>query len=389
MNKNQKKILILNPNIPPRAIKFLNLLVKESVFDYNVFFYSVSSKNRRWNIDKKAIKFKYKILKSFEIGFGIKDYFPFIISLDFIYELLKLKPDVIVVPGWADMPSYISTIYCLFTGCKLILRSESTKYEKSFRRTLFAPITKFVIRTASSFIASGTQARKYLISLGATPKKIFVGYSPIDVEYFQKRAFLSLSKRNAIRRKMGVPKTAKIILFVGQLIVRKGIYDLIDSFASIATSEPNAFLVFIGYGPELGNLKDLVSKLNIQNRVIFINFVPNEELPRYYTASDIFVLPSYEETWGIVVNEAMACGLPVVVNEHVGSSHDLVRDGISGIVFKSGKTEELTRGLRILLDNGVLRQKFSKNAKQIIRSFDLENLKAAMIKAIVYVLSDN
>jgi hypothetical protein len=131
--KKNIKVLILNPNIPPRAIKLFNNLSQSKIYDYNVFFYKVASKNRKWKINIKDLKFKYKILKSFEIGIGFRDYFPFIVSLNFLPSLIKLKPDVIIIPGWSDMPSYLSFIYCRLFGAKLVLRSESTKYEKSIR----------------------------------------------------------------------------------------------------------------------------------------------------------------------------------------------------------------------------------------------------------------
>lgn len=313
---------------------------------------------------------------------GIKDYYPFIISLDFVWKLLKLKPEVIVIPGWSDMPSYISALYCFFTGHKLVLRSESTAYERSFRRTFFMPIAKLMIKMADAYITSGTRAKEYLVSLGANPQNVFVGYSPIDVDYFQEKSTLSATAKANIRSKMGVTSKSKVVLFVGQLIIRKGVFDLINAFAPIAFDDLDAVLVFIGYGPELNNLKHRARELNIQNKVIFIDFVPNEELPCYFAASDIFVLPSHEETWGIVVNEAMACGLPVIVNSLVGSSSDLVKNNQNGYLYSSANPKSLEKLIRILLINSNLRKLMSFRSREIAKRFNFNQLIEAFIQSI-------
>ena len=168
------KVLLLNPTVPPRTEPILNRLAKDPSIDLAVFFYSVSAKNRRWQLKRKSLNFKYKILKSFDISWYGKDYFPFNISIDFLSSLLKLKPDVIVVPGWADLSSYISAVYCRLFGKKLVLRSESTIHEKSWRRTLFMPLSKFMVHLADAYTASGTRARNYLVKLGAEKEKIFI-----------------------------------------------------------------------------------------------------------------------------------------------------------------------------------------------------------------------
>lgn len=376
------KVLLLNPTIPPRALPILNGIAEDASIDLTVFFYSISAKNRRWVLNEKNMRFKYKILKSFDIGFYGKDYFPFTISTDFLQRLVKLNPDVVIVPGWTDLNSFIGAIYCKFFDRKLVLRSESTKYEKSWRRTVFMPLTKFMVHSANAYTASGTRARDYLIALGALKEKIFIGYSTIDVKRFSKDSKLSLKQKIELRKKLGIGRNDKVIMFNGQLILRKGVYDLLVAFKRIQKKYPEAKLLMVGYGQELGGIRKYINKNMLKKKVILTGFIENTLLPKYYAISDIFTLPSREETWGIVVNEAMACGLPVVVGDRVGSSEDLVKDGKNGYVFESGNSKDLFMSLLKLVRSEKRRILFGIYSQKYITKFNLDNIEKSLVKAI-------
>ena len=376
------KVLLLNPTVPPRAEPILNGLANDPSIDLTVFFYSVSARNRRWQLKGKLLNFKYKILKSFDIGWYGKDYFPFNISIDFLSSLLKLKPDVIVVPGWTDLSSYISAVYCRLTGKKIILRSESTIYEKSWRRTLFMPLTKFMVHLADAYIASGTRARDYLVKLGAEKEKIFIGYSTVDIRRFSRKSKMSYLEKNDTKENLGIKGGGKIIMFNGQLITRKGIYDLLKAFNKLLNKYSNIYLLLVGYGQEYKKIKEIIKNNSLRGKVVLAGFIENTELPRYYGIADIFVLPSREETWGIVVNEAMACGCPVVVGSRVGSSEDLVQHKKNGMIFRSGNVTSLYKALDFILSDKRRMKKMGDKASTHIKKFDLEGITGALLEAI-------
>jgi len=349
------------------------------------FFYSISAKNRRWRIDKKNIKFKYRILKSFDIRVGKEDYIPFTISTNFLKALMDFNPDVVIVPGWADLPSYVSAIYCKLFGKKFILRSESTLNEKNWRRTLFMPLTKFMLHSADAYVAAGTRARDYLIQLGAKRGEVFVGYSTIDVNRFSRDSKLSGKEKTRFRRDLGVPPNNKIVMFNGQLIIRKGVYDLLKAFKRCLFLFPDTTLLLVGYGMEKSGIEKYVKDNKLTSKVVLPGFVDNRLLPKYYGISDIFVLPSREETWGMVINEAMASGLPVIAGNKVGAGADLVKSGVNGYIFPSGNINKMVIAIEKLLKDKTKRISFGRESRRIINSFGIDQLVEAILKSIYYV----
>ncbi|HJX58993.1 MAG TPA: glycosyltransferase family 4 protein [Patescibacteria group bacterium] len=379
------KVLLLNPTIPPRAIPILKDLSREPGIDLMVFFYSISAKNRRWQVNRKTIKFKYQILKSFDIPFGKNDYIPFTVSFNFLKKLLISKPNVVIAPGWADFPSYVSAIYCKLFGKKLILRSESTVYEDNWRRKVFMPLTKFMVNCADAYIAAGTRAKNYLVKLGAKKEKIFVGYSAIDVKLFSLVSKASWAEKVALRKKLGIGPKDRVVMFNGQLIIRKGVYDLLEAFKKILLSFPNATLLMVGYGMEMLGIEKYIRDNRLTKKVILTGFVDNKLLPKYYGISDIFVLPSREETWGMVINEAMASGLPVITGDKVGAGADLIKSGVNGYIFPSGNINKMVTAIEKLLKDRSKRVRFGMESRRIINSFGIDQLVEAILKSIYSV----
>jgi glycosyltransferase involved in cell wall biosynthesis len=377
------KVLFLNPTMPPRAIPICSLLAKNKSYHWKFLFYSVSSKIRRWeNKNKKSLLFDYEVLKTVDLGWGGKDFISNPISLNFLQRLLAYNPDFIIVPGWADLQSWISALYCIIFKKKYILRSESTRFEKSWRRSVFYPITRLMVRYAYGYTVTGTLAKEYLISLGAKPHRVFIGFSTVDVKSFNKLANVSKKDKNHLRKQWGVEEKDVVLMFSGQLIERKGIYDLLNVYKDLLKNYSNIKLLIVGYGQEEEKVKAKVVKQKLVGNVIFTGFVENKQLPKLYAMADIFVLPSREETWGMVINEAMACGLPVVASDRVGSGYDLVENGKTGLIFKSGNTKDLYRKLDLLIEHPVKRRKMSERSSEKILKYDFKQLVKAIVESL-------
>ena len=155
--------------------------------------------------------------------------------------------------------------------------------------------------------------------------------------------------RAAVRARWGVPQDAVVVLFCAKLQPWKRPHDLVRAFAKAAGA--NGYLVFVGDGPLRLDLESESASLGISERVRFVGFVNQSGLPEVYTASDVLVLPSGYEAFGVVVNEAMLCGCPVIVSDSVGAGFDLVREGETGFVFPTGDVEALSTLLREALQS--------------------------------------
>ena len=205
-----------------------------------------------------------------------------------------------------------------------------------------------------------------------------LGVAPLDI-YFapfcvDNAVFALGSGREAARQlqrqKLGVPADAVVVLFASKLIFRKRAADLLKAFEEITSSHKSAFLLIAGSGPEEPVLREAASGSGA--KVQFLGFKNQTELPALFAASDIFVLPSAGEPWGLVVNEAMAAGLPVIVSDDVGAAPDLVEGKDTGVVFPVGDIGRLRNALEMLLSSSELRARMGRNAFMHIGQWDVQ-----------------
>lgn len=334
------KVAFLNPTIPPRVVSLLNKINKSSEIELRAYFFSVSQKNRLWSINSREyekVAFPYTLLNSLSIGFGFKDYHNSFLSLNIYSELSKFQPDVVVIPGWADINSYIALIWSMVNQKKIILRTESTEHEDSFRRKIFFQITKYICDNSHLIIACSDRAKRYAESI--TKTKVIKIYSSFDTVSFSK-ILASLSKEKLkIKYKI---KEGKIIYFNGQLIERKGVIPLLESFTD--PSLKNVALVVTGNGKLLEQMTDYSTKYS---NIYFFGYQNQNTLPNFYKIADIFILPSYEETWGLVVIEALAAGLPVIVSKLAGSSE--IIDKNRGMILNNINASNIQRAIKSML----------------------------------------
>lgn len=196
-------------------------------------------------------------------------------------------------------------------------------------------------------MVSSSGGVEYLKSLGFSSDRIFLVPTAVDNDWWTEQA--SNVDRIAVRASWKIPADGAVALFCAKLQRWKAPMDLLEAFASANVSK--SYLVYAGDGPERSNLERRAADLGLTDRVRFLGFLNQSQLPAAYRAADLFVLPSLFEPFGLVVNEAMLCGLPVAVSDRVGAKFDLVRPDENGYVFPAGDVDALAAVLRqILLD---------------------------------------
>jgi glycosyltransferase involved in cell wall biosynthesis len=213
---------------------------------------------------------------------------------------------------------------------------------KSWRRWVKELTLPRLFRLADVVILPSSGGAALIRSLGIPEERVVMTPYCVDNDWWiaeSKRA-----DREAVRRSWGVPTEAPVVLFCAKLQVWKRPHDVLRAFAQ--ADSPNAYLVFCGDGALRSALESEAKTLGIGDRVRFLGFVNQSGLPGTYTASDILVLASEYEPFGVVVNEAMLCGCPVIVSDRVGARFDLVREGETGFVFPMGDIGALSALLR-------------------------------------------
>jgi glycosyltransferase involved in cell wall biosynthesis len=196
------------------------------------------------------------------------------------------------------------------------------------------------LNTADKIIAISQATKEYVLRLGAKPQKVQVVYNGVDLERFRPIA----GKREEIRRKLGLPQDAIVVLTVRRLVYKNGVDTLLDCANIAAKKNPKVVFLVVGKGPDLESVRLQVANLGIENNFRLAGFVSDEDLPYYYNAADLFVLPSKSgEGLPLVAMEAMACGLPVIATDVGGIKEVMMED--YGLLVPPNQPELLAKAV--------------------------------------------
>ncbi|WP_234734320.1 glycosyltransferase family 4 protein [Tellurirhabdus bombi] len=317
---------------------FQSLSNKNTPSDLLVVHLAVSERSRAslGGPDDSIHQYPYQVISP-----GSIEDMPFKARFEGVLKAIRdFKPDVINLTGYFDPAMLLLFPILKLKGIKIILSIDSTQSD-NHRQSYKESFKKLIIRQADGFFCYGSLAAEYMLSLGARPEQILSRKNSIDIAVYQQLYEQALQNREETLYKENLPQ--KNIIFVGRLIDRlKNISTLLTAFKK-AKETPNAShwgLLIVGDGEDSDALKEKVRQLAIPH----VNFRPGvswNQIPAYLALADVLVLPSYSEPWGLVVNEAMACGLPVLVSNRCGCAPDLVQEGENGYTFDPYKEEEL------------------------------------------------
>ena len=313
--------------------------------------------------------------------------------------LIDFHTDVVVVPGWGFRGSLMALGWCARGGVPAVVMSESTPWDEE-RSPVKEWVKRRIVSLFSSALVGGEPHRDYMRELGMSPDRIFLGYDAVDNSFFAEKAEKlgagSWEMGGGIRdSEVGSQKSEverkPYFLASARFIEKKNLFRLLKAYAlyrqkverressveclhsgftssdtSAFSLQPSAFhsdtegqnqqlsinneqpatswpLILLGDGPLRSELCRLISELGLQEYVRMPGFKQYDELPEYYAGAGAFVHASTTEQWGLVVNEAMASGLPVLVSDRCGCAADLVKEGVNGRTFDPMDVEELAR----------------------------------------------
>jgi len=222
----------------------------------------------------------------------------------------------------------------------------------------------------------------YYRAMGVSDEKIFLVPYTVDNDRFVQSANLSQDQKAEVRRRYNIPVDRPSVLYAAKFTRRKRPGDLLEAARRLKVESERPFtVVMVGSGALEQELRAFCTTYALGN-VVFTGFVNQSELPALYAASDVFVLPSENEPWGLAVNEAMCAGLPVVVSREVGCVPDLVREGVNGYTPEAGDIEALTHALRRLIEDESLRQRQGQASLALILQWghrqSLEGIRSAV-----------
>lgn len=256
-------------------------------------------------------------------------------------KLNDLRPEVVLVPGYYTLPALAALLWTRWNGKRAILMTESTRSDHPRKRWLEALKSAFLRRGFHAAITGGKRQAAYMKELGFRDSQLAGLYDVVGNDYFAEQA--NYYREQSSRETWRLPE--RYFLYVGRLAPEKNLRALIDAFARYRAKGGELSLVLVGAGPEAECLRRQAAATGLSAEVLFAGLKDTQDIGPYYAFADWFVLPSWLDPWGLVVNEAMAAGLPVIVSGRCGCSDDLVEEGKNGFVFDPARADSLASAL--------------------------------------------
>ena len=343
----------------------LRMIAADPDFKLSVIFESgLSCKNFYDEGFKKNIKWDVPLTKGF-VHYTTTDIK--------VISALLLETDILWCHGWNSFFKRRVLRLAQKKGIPILMRGENTQVAmpdgKGLRGFLKRQYLKNIFNTCSGFLYIGEDNRRYYEEHGVDQRILFPMPYSVDNKFFQIKANSASGNQKNFRDEIGLYNDNPVILYAGKFLRRKNPHLLLEVFLELDFQKlGNPYLLFVGDGEMRGELQ---KKINYNSeRVKFLGFQNQSQLPSYYELADVFVLPAEREPWGLAVNEAMNCGTAVLVSDQCGCARDLINESC-GIVVEAGNKEELLLALTKCLQDREQLGKMGKEARKRISYWGL------------------
>lgn len=297
----------------------------------------------------------------------------------------RLDPDAVHIHSYSTPDARACLAWCRRHDRVAICMAESREADAA-REGWRETVKRVLVASFDAAQASGTASTRYYVGLGMPEDRIFAGYSVVDNDYFATQAESVRSDQASSRALPGLSDTTPFFFASARFMERKDLPTLLHAYAryrrrAAENDEAPWRLLLLGDGPLRPTLETLTRREGVAEHVAMPGWRQIEDLPAYYALASAFVHTATVDQWGLVVNEAMAAGLPVVVSTGTGCSEDLVRDGENGFVFHPGDVEALARSLYAVAHE-VDREAFAERSREIIAQWPLERFGTSLYNAL-------
>jgi glycosyltransferase involved in cell wall biosynthesis len=349
MKQKRKLAIITTHPIQYNAPLFKQMNEEGRGFTIKVFYTWSQSKDKVFDREfGKAVEWDIPLLEGYECTFVANTssrpgthHFNGIINPTLNEEIEAWKADAILVIRWS-FSSHLKAIRHFHKKIKVLFRGDSTLIDEPAGYSLKKMVRRFFLRWVYSHVDYalyvGSASKKYFLIHGLSSHQLLFAPHAIDNKRFSNEEYKYTKRAESWRLELGIPTNHLVYLFAAKLTRKKDPELLIKAF--LALNDPLAWLIMVGNGELEVTLKE---KYLHNTKIIFIDFQNQSSMPVVYRLADVFVLPSRgpEETWGLAINEAMACGRAVIASDKCGCSSDLIVQGKNGYIFENGNLESL------------------------------------------------
>ncbi len=373
-----RRLVVITEIIAPYRIPVFNALAQHHDVDLHVIFLAETDPTRRqWPVYKDDIQFSCEVVPGFRRRVAGHN---FLLNWGIENALRRAAPDAIVCGGYNYFASWSSLRWAERNQLPFYLWIESTGRDSRNRFRWIESLKANFLRRCQGFIVPGKSACQYLESHGIPRDVIFTAPNAVDTQFFAERSETIRKDRDFHRRQLGLPE--RFFLFVGRLVREKGVFDLLGAYASLNPEIRREIgLVLVGDGPARPTLVRGAGQL--PGSVLLPGFAQRELLATYYALADAFVLPTHTDPWGLVVNEAMSCALPVICSDAAGCAPDLVQDSWNGRLVRAGDVNQLTGALNELAGDDELRRQMGWRSRERIARYSSQECAAGFVEAVL------
>lgn len=359
----KRRLVILTEIIAPYRIPVFNALAQHDEIDLRVIFLAETDPSiRQWRIYNDEIRFSYQVLPSWRKRLGK---YNLLLNQNVNNVLQNADPDAILCGGYNYLASWQALRWAKRNGVPFLLWCESTANDLRAGHVLVESLKKSFFNQCDGFVVPGTSAGEYVRQMGVCGERIFTAPNAVDNALFQDAANFARMNAARVRGEFGLP--LRYFLFAGRLVKTKGVFDLLQAYGSLNEDlRRHIGLVFAGDGPLRAEL-EAVARSIYPGTVQLAGFVQRNELANYYGLAECFVFPTHSDPWGLVVNEAMACGLPVICSQSAGCAADLVRT--TGKMVPPQNVAQLAQAMQEVATDPALRTQMSLQNRITIQRY--------------------
>jgi len=373
----KRRMVVITEIIAPYRIPVFNALARQPGIDLHVIFLAETDPTQRqWLVYRDEIQFSSEVLPSWRRRINNHNV---LLNWGIDSALEQASPEAIICGGYNYLASWEALRWAERRDLRFLLWVESTS--RDFRRGypwVESLKTRFLHR-CDGFVAAGISSAQYLRNYGVPQQAIFTAPNAVDTEFFRRSAAIARANADSYRRALGLP--GRYFLSVGRLVQEKGIFDLLKAYASLDPQLRDQFgLVLVGDGPARTELERRAAAMQ-GGLVQVAGFAQREQLAIYYALAELFVFPTHSDPWGLVVNEAMACGLPVISSSAAGCAADLVEDHYNGRVVEVRDVKQLAAVLSDLARDPELRSRMGQRSQERIDCYSPQACAAGMTAA--------
>ncbi len=374
---------VVSPEPTPYRSPLFDRVAARPEVDLTVVYAAETVADRRWSVEPQH---RAVFLEGVRIPFLRRLlHHDYAVTPGIRRVLREAQPEVVVITGWSTFASQAALAWCRARHVPylLLVSSHDAGPRSGWRRMVKGAIVPRIVRGAAGALVLGTLSRDSLVARGARPDSVRVFANTVDVEAWGRRADELRTRRSALRLELGAGEDDVVVLSVARLAREKGLDTLIR--AVVAAADSRVLLAVVGHGPDGPELERLATELGI--RVRLLGDVPWDQLSEMYVAADVFALLSSREPWGVVVNEAAACGLPLVLSDQVGAAYDLLRDGENGALVAVGDVGAAAAAIRRLAADPALRRAQGARSRELMADWGYEPSVEAFVAGVLEAIA--